>query len=70
MSQNIKQNWVARRSRGNHEKYPSHHHMHTPDLLSALHHNVCIVTKSDIVDAHSKRMGPLQNQQEIMLIKS
>ena len=50
--------------------HPTTIYMHTPDLLSALHHNVCIVTKSDIVDAHSKRVGPLQNQQEIMLIKS
>ena len=42
--------------------------MHTPDLLSALHYNVCIVTQStDIVDAHSKHMGL---QQETMLIKS
>ena len=51
--------------------HPGHQGMHTPDLLSALHHNACIVTRStDIIDAHSKHMGLLQNQQETILIKS
>ena len=38
--------------------HPGHQGMHTPDLLSVLYHNVCIVTQySDIIDAHSKHMG-------------
>ena len=55
MSQNTKRiEWPGNLEVIMKSTHPTTLNMHTSDLLSALHHNVCIVTKSDIVDAHSK----------------